>query len=55
MEKNLLVKAIQQAKANVELETTPIDEHFIEEFMNKKTNEKTKDKQLTKKGNTNGN
>ena len=36
MNEEQMKKAIQQAKANVELETTPISENFINEFLEKK-------------------
>ena len=55
MDKIILEKAIKQAKANVELETsTPIDEKIIKNYIENVINKQIEKKVLTKKENING-
>lgn len=55
MDEELLKKAIQQAKANVELETTPINEQIINNVIKNNNKDSLQQKKLIKKENNNGN
>lgn len=55
MDEKLLEKAIQQAKANVELETTPISEQIINNVIKNNNKDSLQQKKLIKKENNNGN